>query len=138
MIKLNVVVADGQGGRLGSLIVERLISENIDCEITAIGTNSIATASMLKSGAHRGATGEYPMICACEHADFILGPVGIAIPASLTGEVTPKMAEAVGRSRGEKILVPGDKCRVHIAGCGKYNLSEYAAIAVEKVKEVLK
>ncbi|MBO4367686.1 MAG: DUF3842 family protein, partial [Clostridia bacterium] len=61
---MKIVVIDGQGGRLGQLIVEAIVRENIDCELYAVGTNSIATSLMLKSGAKYGATGENPVLVA--------------------------------------------------------------------------
>jgi len=53
----QICVIDGQGGGIGSAIIKRLKSafeETI--EIVALGTNAIATAQMLKSGANRGAS----------------------------------------------------------------------------------
>ena len=58
-------------------------------ELIAIGTNSAATAAMLKAGADFGATGENPVLVACRDADFIIGPLGIMAADSLLGEVTP-------------------------------------------------
>ena len=54
---MKVIIIDGQGGRLGQLLVEAIVKENINCELLAIGTNSIATSAMLKAGAKQGATG---------------------------------------------------------------------------------
>ena len=39
---MKVVVIDGQGGRIGQLIVEAVVAEKLCCELYAIGTNSIA------------------------------------------------------------------------------------------------
>lgn len=135
-MKKVILIIDGQGGRLGVLLTERIKAALPAFSITAVGTNSIATAAMLRAGADHGATGEYPVVCAAERAAYIVGPVGIAIPASLTGEVTPVMAEAVGRSRAEKILIPGDKCAIHVAGTSKQTLGEYADLAVKKILEL--
>ena len=52
----TVAVIDGQGGKLGSMVVEAIRAEGLDCRIHAIGTNSIATAAMLRAGADAGAT----------------------------------------------------------------------------------
>lgn len=136
MKKKTILIIDGQGGRLGVLLTERMKAALPDFSITAVGTNTIATAAMLRAGADHGATGEYPVICAAEHAAYIVGPVGIAIPASLTGEVTPSIAEAVGRSLAEKILIPGDKCAIHVVGTSKLTLGEYADMAVKKILEL--
>ena len=68
----KVVVIDGQGGRLGRLLIESILKDNLSCELYAIGTNSIATGSMLKAGAVHGATGENPVIVAARDADIII------------------------------------------------------------------
>ena len=59
---MKVVIIDGQGGRLGQLIAESIKKENLDVEIYAVGTNSIATSAMMKAGVDFGATGENPVI----------------------------------------------------------------------------
>ena len=59
---MKIVVIDGQGGRIGSLVTARLRKEQLpNCELYAIGTNATATAAMLKAGADFGATGENPV-----------------------------------------------------------------------------
>ena len=63
---MKIVVIDGQGGRIGSLVTARLRKEQLpNCELYAIGTNATATAAMLKAGADFGATGENPVLVAC-------------------------------------------------------------------------
>ena len=57
---MTIVVIDGQGGKMGKGLVEQLKKFCPEDEILAIGTNSIATAAMLKAGADAGATGEKP------------------------------------------------------------------------------
>ena len=50
---MKLIVIDGQGGRIGKLLVEQLMkSGRFDGErntLIAIGTNTIATAAMLKA-----------------------------------------------------------------------------------------
>ena len=86
----KLLVIDGQGGKMGKSIVEALKTAFPDQQITAIGTNSIATSTMLKAGADMGATGENPVIYNSRDADIIVGPIGIILANSLLGEVTPK------------------------------------------------
>ncbi|MBO7292620.1 MAG: DUF3842 family protein, partial [Clostridia bacterium] len=86
---MDIVIIDGQGGRLGALLCEELKRTLPTLSLTAIGTNSIATAAMLKAGADAGATGENPVIVAAREADLIIGPVGILTADALLGEVTP-------------------------------------------------
>src|SRR5699024_1208615 len=102
VLRMNIMVIDGQGGRMGKSIVEQMKRNFPEDEILAIGTNSIATAAMLKAGADAGATGENPAIVGCRTADLIIGPLGIVIADSLLGEITPAMAAAIGQSRAKK------------------------------------
>lgn len=73
---------------------------------------------MLKAGADYGATGENPAVVCCKdpELDYIAGPLGIVLADSLLGEITPKIAAAVGGSRAEKLLIPIAKCGAHVAG----------------------
>ena len=120
---MNIVIIDGQGGQLGVQLIQKIKSNQIDSTITAIGTNAIATSSMLKAGANVGATGENPVIVACRKADVIIGPIGIVIADSLHGEITPKMALAVGQSDAVRILLPMNKCDNIVAGTSTLSTS---------------
>lgn len=133
----NIVVIDGQGGKIGRLLIEGLKEAAPECEILAIGSNSIATAAMLRAGAYAGATGENPVIVNAKTADIIAGPVGIAMADSLYGEITPAMANAVAQSSADKILIPMNKCSHVIVGAQNIPLAEYIKLAVyEIVKRV--
>ncbi|HCS75434.1 MAG TPA: hypothetical protein DIW17_16365, partial [Clostridiales bacterium] len=111
---MKILVIDGQGGKVGKSIVEQLKAALPNQKITAIGTNSIATSTMLKAGADMGATGENPVIYNCKDADIIVGPIGIILANSLLGEVTPQMAAAVSGSKAQKFLIPSNKCNSHV------------------------
>ena len=128
---MRIVIIDGQGGRVGRTIVEKLKARIPDQELIVIGTNSIATANMLKGGADQGATGENPIVLAAETADLIIGVIGIAIPHSLLGEVTLRMAEAIGKSRAKKLLIPSTRCNNTVVGVTASGLSELTDLAVE-------
>lgn len=128
---MKLVVIDGQGGRLGCLLVEGLRKRLPQAQICALGTNAVATAAMLKAGADVGATGENPVVRNVMDADGVLGPVGIVVANAILGEVTPAMAEAVGSCRGKKYLVPVNSCGVVVAGVEELSLPAYAVQAVE-------
>lgn len=128
---MKIVIIDGQGGRLGKLLVEGVRARLPQASIYAIGTNALATAAMLKAGADFGATGENPVIRAVEDADGVLGPVGIVVANAILGEVTPAMSEAVGSCRGKKYLVPMNSCGVMVAGVAEKPLNAYVTEAVE-------
>ena len=129
---MKIMIIDGQGGRMGSLLTEKTKNAAIPgAQIYAIGTNSIATAAMLKAGADYGATGENPVLVNSRDADYIIGPLGIMAADSLLGEVTPAMAVAVGQSSAMKILLTVNKCNHHVVGVSsEYSMSELAEQAV--------
>lgn len=129
-----ILVIDGQGGRLGRQLVESSRAKFPDAEILAIGTNSVATATMLKAGADEGATGENPVVVGCRRADFIVGPLGIVIADSLMGEVTPKMALAVSQSNAVRVLIPMNMCDNLVAGVTAQSANELIADAVVKIE----
>lgn len=135
---MKIVVIDGQGGRIGSLLIEKLIEKRktsaYPAEVIAIGTNSIATASMLRAGADAGATGENPVLVNCRDADYILGPIGIIAADSLLGEVTPAMAAAAASSPAEKILLPVNKCNLHVAGIPDLNITSFIEEAIGYIR----
>lgn len=113
---MNLLVIDGQGGGLGKQIVAAIESNFPSFTVTAVGTNAIATAAMVKAGARRSATGENAVVVGCREADVIVGPIGIVIADSLLGEITPAMAAAVGQSRATRILIPVSHCNSIVVG----------------------
>ena len=134
---MKLVVIDGQSGRMGQLFIERVRAAGLPCEITAIGTNAIATAAMLKAGAHQGATGENPVLVACRTADIIAGPIGILSADSLLGEITPAMAVAIGQSGAKKLLLPVNQCSNLVAGVPAMTLKELMDKALELLTSLL-
>lgn len=138
MDKLNILIVDGQGGRIGKLLCEKLKASDIPIMLTAVGTNSIATSSMLKGGADQGATGENSVIVCSRDADIIVGPVGIVIADSLLGEITVNMATAIGQSRAIKLLIPVNKCSNRIIGTENFSLSELIDKTVAEVNKIYK
>ena len=128
---MKIAVIDGQGGRLGCLLVEQIRARLPQASILALGTNTAATAAMLKAGANMGATGENPVVRGVADADAVLGPVGIVVSNAILGEVTPVMAEAVGSCRAKKFLIPMNSCGVTVAGVEELPLPAYVSQAVE-------
>ena len=133
---MKITVIDGQGGSLGKEIVALLLKEIENAQITAVGTNSTATAAMLKAGAHIGATGQNAVKVACADADVIVGPIGILCADAIHGEITPAMAMYVGRANAKKVLIPTNKCDIKIAGIKDKRLGDTVADAIAIIKEL--
>ena len=134
---MKLTVIDGQSGRMGALLIERIRAAELPCDITAVGTNAIATAAILKSGADQGATGENPVLVACRTAEVIAGPIGILSADSLLGEITPAMALAVGQSAARKVLLPVNQCSNLVAGVPEMSLSRLMDEAVALLRTLL-
>ena len=134
---MNILVIDGQGGQLGGQIIKSLKSNFSEADITAVGTNATATATMLKAGANRGATGENPVVVACRKADVIIGPIGIVIADAMFGEITPQMAVAIGQADATRILLPVNKCDNLIAGVPDLSMNTLIEDVVARVKAML-
>ena len=135
---MNILVIDGQGGQLGGQLIKSLKLYLNEINITAVGTNSTATATMLKAGANQAATGENPVVVACRKADVIIGPIGIVIADALFGEITPQMAVTVGQADAVRILLPVNKCDNLVAGISDLNMTTIIADVISKVKELIK
>ncbi len=121
---MHILIVDGQGGKIGRALAEAVLRELPEAHLSVIGTNAIATSNMLRSGVKDAATGENPVIVTAPKADVIIGPIGIVIADSLMGEVTPKMALAVGQSRAKKILIPLNRCDNMVVGVEDIPLAE--------------
>jgi hypothetical protein len=139
----RILIIDGQGGGLGKSIIEQLrhAKKDFACEIeiTAAGTNSAASAAMLKAGADIAATGENAVIYNSRRADIIAGAVGICFANSMRGEISPAMAAAVCESEAVKILIPMPmaRCSINIMGVSEKPVAQYVSEAAEKIKEYL-
>ncbi len=127
---MKLCIIDGQGGRMGKMLVELLREALPQQELIAIGTNTLATSAMLKAGANYGATGENPVVYNCADADIIAGPIGIISANSLLGEITPAMANAVSASRAHKVLIPVTRCNLSVAGVEEMSMNDYVRRAV--------
>ncbi len=135
---MTILVIDGQGGKIGRAIVEQLRAAGFSGSIIAIGTNTTATAAMMKAGADAGATGENPVVINAARADVIAGPIGILAANSLLGEITPKMALAVSESSAKKVLIPMNRCHIFVAGTPELPFSETIALAVQTILQQAK
>jgi len=134
-----IAVVNGMGGGIGSQIIS-LLRQDLpsDIKIYALGTNSAATTNMMKEKANKGATGESAIVFAVNKVDVIVGSVGIIIPNSMLGEITPNIATAIASCNAKKILIPIiDNDDITLLGIEKKPLFLAIKDAIEKIKELL-
>jgi hypothetical protein len=134
----RICIIDGQGGGIGATLIKYIkeaFGESV--ELIALGTNAIATAQMLKSGANKGASGENAICRTAMNVDCIVGPIAITWANAMLGEVTSKMAAAVSTSRAPKVLLPLSQEEIDIVGVTKEPLPHLVRAVVDKVKEIL-
>lgn len=134
----RILVIDAQGGGIGRQLVEGIKKADPEVEVWAVGANHSATLAMKKAGADETATGENAVVICSRKADVIAGPIGIVIADSMMGEITPKMAEAVGASDALRVLVPMNRCRTFIAGVQTTAVGDQVRDAVDKILKILK
>ncbi|MFH1149285.1 MAG: DUF3842 family protein [Actinomycetota bacterium] len=131
-----IAVVDGMGGSIGTQIVLELrqcLPE--ETEIMALGTNAIATGSMMKAKATRGATGENAIVYSIPEAGLIMGSLSIVVPNSMMGEVSPAIATAIASAPGRKILLPVSNPPLDIMGASRKPLQALIKEAIEVVRE---
>lgn len=145
MLKKDILIAvvDGQGGGIGRQYIESLtkqLPKDLPVIIRALGTNSTATANMMRAGATDGATGENAIVKNAGRADIIVGVVAIVVPDSILGELSPKMANAVGQSDALRILIPFDSCNTRIAMLSTGPLQQFidkaVQMTIQRIKEL--
>ena len=120
----------------GKVIIEKLrftFGEKI--MILALGTNAMATSLMMKAGANQGASGENAIIYNTNKVDIIIGVIGIIVSNSMLGELSPKIAKSVSKSTAFKILIPLNRCNIHIAGLKNEPVSCYIDDAIEIINK---
>ena len=135
---MNILVMDAQGGGIGKQVVTAVRTRFPDVTITAVGTNAAATTAMLRAGADEGATGENAAVVCCRRADVIIGPVGIVIADALLGEVTPRMAVAVGQSAAKRILIHVNHCANFIAGVADLSVGRLVDSVVAELEKTIR
>jgi len=135
---MRIAVVDGQGGGIGRVITEKIRKVlPPETEIIALGTNAVATSLMLKAGANEGASGENAIVQNADEVDVIVGPLGIILAHSMRGELTPRMAEAIAKSRALKILLPLTLSKVEVVGVTMEPLPHLVDMLVARLKELL-
>ncbi len=134
----RILVIDAQGGGIGKQLVSLIRREIPEAAVTAVGTNNAATAAMMKAGADTAATGENAVVVNCRKADYIVGPVGIAIADSMNGEISPAMALAVAQAPAKRLLIPFNQCDNYIVGASEVPMGSLVGLAVEELVKMIK
>lgn len=127
----DVTVFDAQGGGMGKAVIRALRQKSPALRILAVGTNAMATAAMMKAGADLGATGENAVIYNASGARVAIAPMGFLLADAMYGEISPGMAEAMGRSPARLILIPVRQCRAQIAGLPEMPLAQFIEAAAQ-------
>ncbi|HHU17836.1 MAG: DUF3842 family protein [Anaerovoracaceae bacterium] len=135
---MRIAVVDGQGGGIGRAIVDKLKTALPEVEVIALGTNSAATGQMLRAGADEGATGENAIVHNMKFVDIVVGVIAIINANSMMGELTPRMAQAIGESLAFKVLLPINRCNIHVVSVEDVPLSVHLDNAVRTIHEYVK
>ena len=127
-------VIDGMGGGMGAQIIQGLVPHlPKEAKVWALGTNAIATAAMVKAGAHKGASGENVIRVSIKEVDIVVGPLGIIVPNAMMGEITPVIAEIIASAKCRKVLLPVNQSHVELVGFINRPLNELIKEAVDLV-----
>ena len=133
-----IAVVDGLGGGIGAQIVTQLREElPLDVEILVLGAKAVATQKMMRARASRGASGENAICVYIGEADFILAPIGVVVPNSMLGEITPAIAEAVASAPGRKLLLPINQPHFEVIGVEWKALTKQISAAIEIIRQAL-
>ena len=132
-----IAVVDGQGGGIGRALVAGIKAELPEVHVLALGTNSTATGQMLRAGADDGATGENAIVHNMKHVDIVAGVIGILNANSMLGELSPAMANAIGGSDAYKVLLPINRCHIHVVSVEEAPLGVHIENAVKAIKEYI-
>lgn len=131
-----VCVVDGQGGKIGGVIITRLkerLKERV--EIIALGTNSSATENMMKARANKGASGENAIVTTAGKADIVIGTMNILLANSMLGELTPRMAQAVADSPAVKFILPVTPEKIVVVGKTDLSIPQMIGALVDAVEK---
>lgn len=134
---MRVLVIDAQGGGIGRALIERLRERMPEAEILAVGTNAIATTAMLKAGATAAATGENAVCVCAAKCNIIAGPIGIVLKDAMMGEITERIALAVGGANAQRVLVPMQRCSTSVAGTEGIPVQSLIDSAVETIVKLM-
>jgi hypothetical protein len=138
---MKVAVLDGQGAGLGQTVIKKLRKEiGSEIYILALGTNTIATSNMLKSGANLGITGDKAIFQFFNKRDIdsIIGPIGIMCSGGINGEITPIISQIIFNLNCTKYIIPLQKHGIYIPGTRNLQIKEIIDEIVFDIKKNIK
>lgn len=135
---MRIAVVDAQGAGIGQTIIKRIRKElPSNVYIIALGTNSIATAKMVRSGANVGITGEksISIFCKTQKVDCIIGPIGIMINGGINGEITSVISQSILNIECRKYIIPLQRHGIYIPGTRNLEIKEMIGEIIEDIKK---
>jgi hypothetical protein len=91
---------------------------------------------MLKAGANEGASGENAVAYCAARVDVIVGSIAIIAANSFSGELTPRMAEAIASADAAKVLIPLNRNGIEVSGVVDEPLPLQVAHLVSRVRQI--
>lgn len=139
-ITMKIAVIDAQGAGLGQTVIKKIrkeIEHNI--YIIALGTNTLATSNMLKSGANVGISGEREIcsFCKANKVDSIIGPIGVICNGGINGEITHMISTSIFNMNCTKYIIPLQKHGIYIPGTRNLQIKDIIEEIVFDIKNTI-
>jgi len=134
---MEIAVIDAQGAGLGQTIIRKIRKEiGPNIYITALGTNTFATSSMVRAGANVGINGETSIcsFCMTHKIDGIIGPIGMICSGGINGEITPMIAKLIFNMDCTKYIIPLQKHGIYIPGTRNLQIKDIIKDIVLDIK----
>lgn len=135
---MKIAVIDAQGAGLGQTIIKKIRKEiNTNIYIIGLGTNTIATSNMVRSGANVGITGEKAICSFCNRQaiDCIIGPIGIMCSGGINGEITASISQSIFQMDCTKYIIPLKKHGIYIPGTRNLQIKDIIHEIVLNIKQ---
>lgn len=135
---MKIAVIDAQGAGIGQAVIKKIrkeIEEGV--YITALGTNTYATSTMIKAGADSGISGEIAIIkfCSENQLDSIIGPIGVICSGGINGEITPMISSSLFKMDCTKYIIPLQKHGMYIPGTRNLKIKDIIEEIVLDIKK---